>query len=165
MYDLNRVTREFNEACRKAGVINKYPVKINGRLTATLGRVKWLREDNNTITPIDTEFSKLMIETATDETIRGVILHEAAHLIAIERTGVDHGHDSYFKSICAELGTTNDGCHASVESTKSIRYKYNLVCPVCGIIGGYSRRCKTVEHPEWYSCKCGNTNLRIIERK
>lgn len=164
MYDLNRVKREFDEACRKAGIINKYPVKINGRLTATLGRVRWLRE-GATITPVDIEFSRLMIETASDETIRGTILHEAAHLIAIERSGVDHGHDSYFKSICAELGTTNDGCYAPMAQTRSIRYKYSLVCPHCGVIGGYSRKCRTVEHPEWYSCKCGNTNLRIIERK
>lgn len=162
MYDLNRVKREFNEACRKAGVVNKYPVKINGRLTATLGRVRWLRENGN-ITPIDIEFSKLMVETASDETIKETILHEAAHLIAIERSGVDHGHDSYFKSICAELGTTNDGCYASIEAVKSIKYKYNLVCPKCGIIGGYSRMCKAVKHPELYRCKCGCGNLKIIE--
>ena len=164
MYDLNRVKKEFDEACRKAGVVNKYPVKINGRLTATLGRVRWMHE-NAKITPIDIEFSKLMIETASDFTIRETILHEAAHLIVIERTGVDHGHDAYFKSVCAELGTGADGCHASIETTRSIGYKYSLVCPRCGVIGGYSRKCKTVEHPEWYKCKCGNTNLRIVERK
>ena len=162
MYDLNRVTKEFDEACAKCGVVNKYPVKLNGRLTRTLGRIRFVRSGEK-ISPVDAEFSKQLLETCTDKTIRDVILHEAAHLVVIERTHIDHGHDSYFKAVCAEIVTTNDGYATEVERTVRIA-KYTLNCPKCGIIGEYSRKCKSVTHYFDYKCaKCGCENLFVLK--
>lgn len=163
MYDLNRVTKEFNEACLKAGVTNTNPVKLNGRLTRTLGRVRWLEKEDGEIELIDIEFSKQLLETASDRSIRDVILHEAAHLIAFKRTGIQHGHDSYFKAICAELGTTNDKCSGYVETVKAVKYKYTIVCPNCGVLGGYNRMCKTVRNISACSCKkCNSNKLKVV---
>ena len=39
-YDLNRIKLEMNEICRKANVEFNIPVRLNGRLTKTLGRVR-----------------------------------------------------------------------------------------------------------------------------
>lgn len=38
-YDLNRVKLEVKETCRKAGIECDIPIRLNGRLTRTLGRV------------------------------------------------------------------------------------------------------------------------------
>ena len=162
MYDLNRIIKEFNEACSKAGVLNTYPIRINGRLTRTLGRVRYTKLSDNTIEPLDIEFSKQFLETASDASIKDVILHEAAHLIVAKRTKVHHGHDAYFKKVCAELGTKRDGYAGEVELVKTVKYKYTIICPNCGEIGGYNRMCKTIKEINYCTCKkCGSRNLRV----
>lgn len=161
MYNLEKITNEFNQICNKAGVTNKCPVSINGRLTKTLGRVRYV-SINSKIEPIGVEFSRQFIETASDTSISDVIKHEAAHLITAERTHINHGHDAYFKAVCAEVGTTNDGCSYRVENIKAIKYKYTIICPNCGEIGGYDRMCKTVREIKYCSCKrCGSSNLKV----
>ncbi len=162
MYNLARITKEFNEACARAGVENRCPVRINARLTRTLGRVKHLQKLDGTIEPTEIEFSKQFVETATDKCIKDVILHEAAHLVVAERTHISHGHDSYFKSVCAELGTERNGYAGAVEYAKAVKYKYTVICPNCGEIGGYNRMCKTIREIKYCSCKrCGSTQLRV----
>lgn len=42
-------------------------------------------------------------------------MHEASHYITTYRTGEVHGHDAMFKSVCAEIGTDNDGTRTKVE--------------------------------------------------
>ena len=157
MYDITRIQKEFNEVCEKAGCPVTVPVKLNGRLTRTLGRVHQRRDNGKTEWhPYLVEFSKQMIETATDNTIRDVLLHEAAHYIAVVRTGEAHGHDAYFKAICAEIGTTNDTTHTKVESTVAQEelYKYTIYCPTCNkIIGGYNRMCKTLKMIDLCTCR------------
>ena len=74
-YDLNRIKMEMKEVCRKANVEFNIPVKLNGKLTRTLGRVH--QEYHNGICePVSVEFSKQLLETASDKSIHDVILHE-----------------------------------------------------------------------------------------
>jgi len=162
MYNLERITKEFNEACAKAGVENTCPISINARLTRTLGRVTHVNKFDGTIEPTKVEFSKQFVENSTDKCIKDVILHEAAHLIVAKRTHISHGHDAYFKKVCAELGTERDGYAGTVEYTNTIKYKYTIICPNCGEIGGYNRMCKTVREIKYCSCKrCGSNRLRV----
>lgn len=148
MYDLNRVKSAFDTACLKAGVVaDTNNIFINSRLTHTHGRVfhEWDAKIMGYV-PTKVEFSKQMLDHATDESIRQVILHEAAHYIAMKKTHENHGHDSYFKSVCASIGCTLDKSSGELDyniPTASL-YKYRLMCPKCGVIGGYNRKCKTV---------------------
>lgn len=159
MYNLNRVKNEFYEACKSQGMELELPIYLNGRLTRTLGRVTMVRKAGK-VSLKDVEFSKQLIETASDSCIRDVILHEAAHAIATYKSGENHGHDEYFKSICHKLGTTNDGVATEVERTVEVKDKYEVFCPTCGKIGGYSRMCNTIKYISDCSCgKCGNNNL------
>lgn len=169
-YDLNRVTKEFRQACVKAGAGTGavVPIRLNGRLTRTLGRVhqEYDPQVGGYVSTL-VEFSKQLLETATDASIREVILHEAAHLIVTDRTLESHGHDAMFKAVCAEIGTSNDGVSTKVERTveeKSL-YKYNIFCPTCHkTIGGYNRRCKTIDNIAFCTCKgCGKGGLQVIQ--
>lgn len=166
MYDIIRVRQEFIDACEGVGVKVQVPIMANGRLTRTLGRVHSERKAGEPWKATRVEFSKQLLETSTDETIRDVILHEAAHYVVVTRTGESHGHDAVFKAACAELGTTNDGTTTKVESTVAATalYKYTIDCPRCGNIGGMNRMCKTLREINWCTCrKCGGAGLTYTQ--
>lgn len=161
MYDIDRVKKEFYEACRKGGMTREIPVAFNGRLTRTHARVisDW---KGNDLIPNRAEFSKQLIETATDDSIHEVILHEAAHAIVTELTRESHGHDAVFKKMCGKLGCSLDRASGEVERHTEVKNKYDLICPNCGVIGGYSRMCKAVREPERCGCKkCGTWGLKV----
>jgi len=164
-YDLSRLEREFNEVCNKAGVKVTCPIKINGRLKKTLGRVTHTPTTDGIYVNSLVEFSKQLLETTTDESVRAVLLHEASHYIATARTGQCCGHNSYFKAICAEVGTTNDGTKTHVERTVAEEqvYKYLIVCPNCGVIAHYHRMSKNLKNiSSCYCKKCNSNNLSVI---
>ena len=168
MYTLDKIEIQFKGICAKAGVSCNVPITINSRLTRTLGRVT-----NDYIGAIDTwrptkvEFSKQFIETSSDASIEDVIKHEAAHFIATSRTGKNCGHNSYFKKVCADIGTTNDGTTTKVERIvdESSLYKYAIYCDTCNkVIGGKSRMCRTIKEIKFCTCKaCNTSNLRVIQ--
>ena len=165
-YDLNRLKKEFAEVCEEAGEKVTIPVKINGRLTRTLGRVNAVvTAATGECTATQMEFSKQLLETSTDKSIRDVLLHETAHYIAIMRSGKFHGHDSYFKSICAEIGATHDGVFINVDRVVEVKEKYEIFCDTCNLkVGGYNRMCKTIQHIDKCTCnKCNTSNLRVVQ--
>lgn len=165
MYDINRIKKEFYEVCENAGMDLKLPISINGRLTRTLGRVRFTRNVRTGYCELrDVEFSRQLLETASDKSVRDVILHEAAHAIVTYRTSEAHGHDDTFKAVCAEIGTDNDGVATEVERTVEVKSKYEITCPNCGIVGRYSRACTATRHIENYTCRmCGCDNLSVIQ--
>jgi predicted SprT family Zn-dependent metalloprotease len=157
MYDLERITKEFHEACEKAGHPCTIPIYINSRLSSTLARV-----DSNSkqgyVTPMRAYFSKAFIENGTDEDVRQVLLHEAAHYIVIMRTHTFHGHDEYFKAVCHEIGCKNDGATYQTEKieTGENMYKYAIYCPNCGYITSRARMCSVLRNIDRYTCPdCG----------
>lgn len=169
-YDLEKVTHEFRTICAKAGANSglNVPIRLNGRLTRTLGRVMQEYDScEGCYVSTLVEFSRQLIETSTDKSIHDVIMHEAAHLIVTDRTGETHGHDAAFKAVCAEIGTTNDKTMTKVERTVSDEqlYKYSVYCPTCGKnIGGYSRMCKTLRNIEYCTCReCGKGGLKVVQ--
>lgn len=165
-YDLNRVQKEFNEICQNAGTPCDVPIRLNGRLIRTLGRVHHELDKTSGIWySTSVEFSKQLLETSTDNSIREVLLHEAAHYIVTARTGETHGHDAKFKAVCAEIGTHNDGISTVVERTVKVHSKYEIFCPTCNkTIGEYSRMCKTIKYIELCTCKnCKCGNLKVIQ--
>lgn len=165
-YDINRIEKEFAAACQTMKVELDTPILINNRLRTTLGRVCYKRvnnDDEEAILPSKIEFSKNFILNSSDEDIKEVILHEAAHYIAITLTGERHGHDKYFKSICEKIGTANDKTFF-VDKENSIKTKYTVKCPHCGFENAYSRRGKVINNVENYSCGvCGCKELEVIQ--
>ena len=139
-------------------------VFINGRLTKTLGRCCYERKCGK-VTPVRLEFSRQLLETATPQSIDAVILHECAHAIAAIETGESQGHNNYFKSVCARIGTNNDTTTTHVDRTieENKVYKYFVNCRCCGkTIGKYQRAGKVVKYPSAYQCKCGG-DLEVIQ--
>ena len=169
MYDIERVKKEFIEILEKTGT--KYadePIRVNSRLTSTLGRVCYKPHYRGERVIVDrVEFSKQLLDTSTDKSIRDVIEHEACHFIATKRSGTNHGHDAYFKSICAEIGCTNNKTTTKVERTVEVKkiFKYTVICDTCNEqVGHYMRRCGVVNDPSHYFCnKCKEHNLRVVQ--
>ena len=165
MYDLERIKKEFNEVCDAAGCPCISPIEINGRLSTTLGRVDSLNIGGY-VTPLTVMFSKSLINSATDDDIRQIVLHEAAHYIVIMRTHEHHGHDEYFKSVCAEIGCTNDGATYMTECIKGndATARYSIFCPHCGYLKGQGRMTSLLRNLSHYQCKkCGNDELYYIK--
>jgi predicted SprT family Zn-dependent metalloprotease len=163
MYDLSRLKKEFKEVCEKAGIELKIPVRINTRLKTTLGQVCYIGDK-----PDRVEFSQQLLETSTDEAIHQVLLHEAAHYIADVRDGISHGHDAYFRAICAEIGCTNNKTTYKVERLKGVgsTYKYDVFCPNCGFIKGYNRKGEILKHLNRCHCSnCGSKELWYVQNR
>lgn len=172
MYTALRLQKEVNEILRKANVKMACPVRINNRLSRTLGRAT-MAYRNRVYISARIDFSGDLIARATDTTIREVLLHECAHVIANLRTQSNNGHNAFFKQVCHEIGTHNDKTSTKVEwredAVKPVAKavvkrvdKYEVNCPNCGVIARYNRACNATKHPEIYMCrKCCGGNLFV----
>lgn len=98
-----------------ANIDMKCPVTINNRLKRTLGRAMYKR--TGTLNHgFRIEFSGDFVRRATPECIKAVVLHECAHIIcAVRDMKTVHGHDSYFRAVCLEIGTDNYRSSMKVE--------------------------------------------------
>ena len=151
------LTEMCQEICTIAGYNFTIPVKINKRLTRTLGRVFWERRNGQVYNTL-MEFSYQFLSTSTLDSIKEVVAHECAHYLVTTETHENHGHDAIFQAMCARINCTNDRTvYRSLERNISEDkvYKYFVTCEKCGIIGRYHRAGKIVQHPESYTCKCG----------
>ena len=165
MLNEKEITEICKEICLKAGYDFTIPVKINKRLTRTLGRVFWIKT-NGKVTSTLMEISYQLLVTASFDSIKAVIEHECAHYLVNEETHEHHGHDATFKKMCARINCTNDGtiCNSldRIVSETEI-YKYFVTCKKCGkIVGKYHKAGKIIQHPDFYNCKCGG-DLEVIK--
>jgi predicted SprT family Zn-dependent metalloprotease len=164
-YALQEIEQYLNELAANIGLTFNTPVKINGRLTKTLGRVRSNPTPFGMYEPECVEFSKRFLETSTDESVRQVIMHEFAHWAVLIETGEVHGHDTVFKAMCRKIGCQADRPQAKIERIVSEDkvFKYIVKCEDCGSEMYYDRAGKVVKHPDWYECgKCGGS-LKVIQ--
>ena len=160
---INMLQKEVDKALKKGNCKVSCPVSINNRLTTTLGRAIFTRQMGRWVS-VRIEFSGSMIKSATNASIMEVLLHEVAHVVANYRTGCDQGHNHIFKAVCHELGTYNDGCSTTLEYKTNAKpvYKFEVICPNCGVIGRYQRAGKIIKSIDRCSCgKCGNKKLTV----
>ena len=149
------ITARCSEICKFAGHNFTIPVKINKRLTRTLGRVIFFI-NGEYCTPSSMEFSYKLLETADTETIDGVIKHECAHYLVLVETHENHGHDATFKAMCKRINCSNNTTSIKVAAYTNDAYKYTVTCDSCKkIVANYCRAGKIVKHPENFRCKCG----------
>jgi predicted SprT family Zn-dependent metalloprotease len=164
MWTIKDVENECHKISAKMGDKFDIPVRVNGRLTRTLGRVT-IRRINGVWYPEVMEISKQLLETATDESIKSVIEHEWCHYFTAKETGEDHGHDKVFKAMCARIGCDNDGTRTKVERTVEVHSKYEVYCGTCkDIIANYSRMSKNLQRLDERTCnRCKTSNLKLIQ--
>ena len=161
------LTEKCKEACKRVDVEFNTPVKINGRLTSTLGRVKYERV-GLFIKPSVVEFSKSFLENYSDYDVEQTILHEMSHYCVSVITGEHHGHDDAFREMCLMLGTTaNTATATNLTRTVPMNeiYKYTVKCKNCGNECGYHRAGKVVKalQNSSTSCKCGRCGSCTLE--
>lgn len=160
------LTAMCQKICGSVGYEFNIPVKINKRLTRTLGRVCALKYANGRVVNEKMEFSYNFLSHAALPSIEDVVAHECAHFLVVEETHEHHGHDFVFKAMCARIGCTNDGtvCNNLTLNTQEAEYyKYHVFCKNCHkIVGKYHRAGKLVQHPELCSCRCGG-ELYVIK--
>lgn len=162
MWSIKLIQEKCEELSKKMGDYFDCPISINGRLTRTLGKLCFLKKDGQCFYN-ELQFSKQLLETATDESIISVIEHEWCHYYVMKQTLEDHGHDSYFKAICKKIGCSNDGVSTKVNRILSEDqvYKYSVYCNTCkSFVCGYSRMNKTLKNLSDCTCKkCNTKNL------
>ena len=150
--ELKDIIAECERLSNMMNVDFDLPVRINNRLTRTLGRVCY--EGG---VPYVMEISGPMLKTCTDASIIEVVRHEWAHWYAWVASGEIHGHDQYFRDICHKIDCTHDRSRNKVErlvSDKPIS-KYTITCG-CGQQWHYARMCDTIRHIDYCSCpNCG----------
>ena len=109
MWSVEDIIKECERLSSLVGDTFDLQVAINGRLTRTLGRVCTLvNTRTGYVTLQRMEFARQLLETASDESIKGIIGHEWCHYIIAKTTHERHGHDALFKSWCARVGVEND---------------------------------------------------------
>ena len=167
MWTIDRIKGELQKLCAADHIILDVPVSINGRLTRAMGRVIY-EVINDIYVPKRIEFSRNLIENASDEDIIQVIKHEYVHFFLFtEDPTVNHNHDAVFKHKCAEIGCTHDKAAGYVEGFRDAeaKSKYEVWCDDCNdIIGTYARKCKTLNNIAYCTCgRCGSKNLRVVQ--
>ena len=164
MWTIERIKNLCIEYCGRADVEFDAPVKINNRLTRTLGRCKYINE-NNKWKPVQIEISGHLLKTATDSSIEAVIAHECAHYVTCAKTHKNHGHDEVFRFYCQKIGAKNDSSNydtLELTTDNETAYKYTIYCSCCGkFIGGRSKACKTTRQPWLYVSHCCNAEIRV----
>ena len=164
MWTIEQVKIELDKLRVADGLpVIQVPINANGRLTRTLGRVRFSRYSCE---PICIEFAQRLLDNGTDNDIINVIKHEYAHYYLLVVTGENHGHDALFKQKCREIGCTHEKTHNKLESSDDDteqEYKYEVWCDDCHkMIGTYSRICKTLRNIEYCQCGvCRGSNLRV----
>lgn len=163
MWTIEKVIDELNKLAAADGLgYIQVPVTVNPRLTATLGRVKYMGLGNKTYIAKAIEFSKNLLETGTDNDIMNVIKHEYVHYFLVETTNVNHGHDHVFKDKCKAIGCEHTKTHNPLENEG--KFKYEVWCNNCGLIATYSRMGKTLKNLDSCSCSgCHESKLKLIQ--
>ena len=158
MWTIQEIREYLSELAAQVDLVYDTPIKINGRLTKTLGRVIAEPAMFDTYKPQVIEFSRQLLETSTDESVRQVISHEFCHWAVLVETGQPHGHDAVFKAMCHRIGCDANRPQMKVERIVSDDqlYKYIVKCKDCDNEMHYNRAGKVVKHPDWYGCgRCG----------
>lgn len=132
-------------------------VKVNGRLSRSLGRCKYNRRYGNYIIEIN---PCMLADEVEVKTTKNTIIHELIHTCP---GCMNHGYEwkrrsdrvnrilGYNIARCAEA----DGLEAAGVELETREFKYALECPSCGSQWKYKRWCETLEAPSRYQCgKC-----------
>ena len=148
------------KACELCGVELNVPIKMNGRLSRTLGRVKYRQYSFGTRVEIIEFSSKYFNDPSrNDEVKHQVVLHEIAHYLAYMSDKQRHQHDEVFRYWCAKIGCTATGEYAADSSDNlveniQVQYKYDCRCSACGNhIKYYKRYSNAVERKVSSCCR------------
>lgn len=166
MYDIERIQKRCKNLSEKMNDNFTLPIIINTRLRATLGRVIMEKRQNHCYNT-RMEFSKIFLESATDEVIESVIDHEWVHYYITKTTKESHGHDRLFKETCAKIGCTNDTAitKSDFNTGETPQSKYSVYCSSCGkLVGHYNRLCFTLRNLDKCTCDfCQKSKLYYIQ--
>jgi len=100
--------------------------------------------------------SEYMIETASEQDVRNVLLHEIAHALV----GPFHGHDDVWRAKALEIGCDGSRCHALGHFVEPL---WSLDCP-CGATH-MTRHVLRRESMASYACKFCMGFLRATNRR
>lgn len=144
--ELKEIEALVREVCAEQGFTLDIPVKMNGRLSRTLGRVKYSVNSlgvHATVMEFNTKyFSNPNVKPVNK---RQTILHETAHYLAYKADGQAHAHDEEFRYWCLIIGCVATGEYITdengeiVENVK-IEYKYDCRCSACNTHLRYYKR-------------------------
>lgn len=167
MKNLEKLTErgfEIVKECCGADVINsniRRPFQINWRAKTRWGQCS-LVCGRYTI-----EIShRILRDDVPDNAALGTIVHEILHAC---KGG--HSHTGMWKIYANQVNAkypelaisrcTSADKFGLEEEQREIRRRYAIRCVECGVTHYSSKKSKSIQHPDWYRCKCGGELERI----
>ena len=164
----NMTIKDAEEICRVIaedyGYTFDIPVMESKRAIQTWGMVT-SNLKNGKYVPVKIMFSERLFEEE-ERFILETIHHEMAHYLSIKRTGVVHQHDHIFKSYAMRLNCPLSASNGKIPDSEkeAKKYRYVIRCKNCKkIVDLKTRRCKVVNHPEYYHCGYCKGELTVEE--
>lgn len=161
MKTIEEVRKICEELMLSRGYHVDFPIEVNKRLKTTFGRVTV----DYSLNQVDKmEFAAVLLDSDNDAEIIETIKHETAHVLAFYYDFEKHGHDALWKNIYFELGGNGEVYGNMSEIVGEKGFKYAVYCSGCGtFLRGFTRSCKTVQHPNMFVSKCCKKPLKIVQ--
>ena len=167
--DMDEVWIPYNDEC---------PIKLNNRLSRTLGRCRYKRDYLGERYPYVIEIQTLYLEHGIEKEIKSTICHELIHSAS---DCLFSGHTGNWKRyaeimekcypnkyiIKRTTTVSNQYANAAKEKQKVSVYKYEAYCPKCGATWKRKSKCELITNPHRWRCRrCGvNLESRAIGGK
>lgn len=173
---LNGLITQYNKRYNEnIPLLEDNMVKINGRLSRSLGRFVFQIEIDNrcgirkcNITPIAIEFSRRYLLNGKDNNIILTYKHELAHYISNVKHQDNCEHDIRWQEVCRRLEMKEVSRIASISSLENPK-RYMIICANDGVVGSRNRLTKELRigiQLGWYSCnKCKSSELYLYDMK
>ena len=164
MRDLNKYAVECINEIRNYGIdedFSKWKFVVDGRCSNRMGQCRYSKKEIG--------ISKFMLDEKIlkdDHWLKDTIIHELLHAVTPYS-----GHKGKWKQLANQVNVKSGGKYNIMRcgdfdelgiKRKPKKIKYIVECPQCGYQWKYTRMCKVVKHPEWYSCTKDGCNLRLI---
>lgn len=160
--------QDIKDELNNIGIKLDYPVnlkiEISSRATKRMGAFFYKKEKEKVI-PIKFVFANRLIDGNYPENIvREVIIHEYLHYYCDTKTGVNNGHNKFFKTMCLKCGIEDKATfnHKGINEdkvNKNIKI-YNIYCMKCGkLVCTHKRKDAAERKLKEYISKCCNSRL------
>ena len=143
------------------------PVKASKRMTMSWGNCNLKRRGG--VKSFEIHINHILLDdSVSDKSLENTILHELLHTVkGCQNHGTKWTHYAdivnrkYGYEIQRVDGDVDDASIALAKAQMRNSYKYKVFCPTCGAKWLYSRKTKTVSHPDWYRCGRCKTTLEV----
>ena len=139
MFTLKDVRKEYDRLDKLCGVDTRCVELVESKKGVyRFGSCKATRDSKTkALKSVKIRISTLILQCGDEHTFFDIIRHEYAHAVAVLRDPANrHGHDSFWKAICREIGCAPERIHQGstpeMRDAQERKAKYIATCTGCG---------------------------------